>query len=150
MNDHLETEIVCSTAQLIDQYRAGVRDFSRASLSRCDLQGANLKGADLSYSELSETILREANLRGVDLSYADLEQANLQDVDLRGALLIGTNLRQTDLSKAQLLGADYDHTTQFPKGFDPIRAGLKLKVNLDGSLKDAPISVLKACAIVEL
>jgi uncharacterized protein YjbI with pentapeptide repeats len=127
MNEHPETAIICSAAQLIDQYRSGVRAFSRASLNQCDLQGVNLRGADLSYAELTEANLQTANLRGTDLSYADLEQANLEDTDLRGALLIGTNLRQTDLSKTQLHDADYDATTQFPRGFDPVGAGLKLK-----------------------
>jgi uncharacterized protein YjbI with pentapeptide repeats len=129
MNDHPEPTIVCSATQLIDQYRAGMRNFSRASLNQCDLQGVNLRGADLSYAELTEANLQAANLRGVDLSYADLEQTNLEEADLRGALLIGTNLRQTDLSKAQLHDADYDHSTQFPKGFDPVGAGLKIKAN---------------------
>ncbi|MGB8699741.1 MAG: pentapeptide repeat-containing protein [Thermosynechococcaceae cyanobacterium] len=127
MNEHPETAIICSASQLIDRYRAGARDFSRASLNQCDLQGVNLRGADLSYAELTEANLQGANLRGADLSYADLEQANLAETDLRGALLIGTNLRQTDLVTAQLHDADYDPTTHFPKGFDPVGAGLKLK-----------------------
>ncbi len=127
MNEHPATAIIYSAAQLIDQYRAGVRNFSRANLNQCDLQGANLRGADLSYAELTEANLQTANLRGADLSYADLEQANLEDADLRGALLIGTNLRLTNLSKTQLHDADYDPTTHFPKGFDPVAAELKLK-----------------------
>jgi uncharacterized protein YjbI with pentapeptide repeats len=129
MNDHPETVIIRSVTQLIIQYRAGVRDFSRANLNQCDLQGLVLKGADLSYADLSEANLQSANLRGVDLSYADLQQANLQDADLRGTLLIGTDFRQANLTQTQLQSADYDHTTQFPKGFDPVRAGLKLKVD---------------------
>lgn len=129
MNDHPKTAIICSSTQLIDQYRDGLRDFSGASLKQCDLQGVNLRGADLSYAELNEANLQAANLRGADLSYADLEQTRLEDADLRGALLIGTNFRQTDLSKAHLHDADYDHTTQFPKGFDPVGAGLKLKAD---------------------
>lgn len=128
MNEHPKTAIIGSAAQLIEQYRAGVRDFSGANLNQCDLQGINLRGVDLSYAELTEANLHAANLRGADLSYADLEQANLENTDLRGTLLIGANLRQTDLSKAQLHDADYDHTTQFPKGFEPVEAGLKLKV----------------------
>jgi uncharacterized protein YjbI with pentapeptide repeats len=129
MNEHPETAIIGSASQLIDQYQVGMRDLSRANLNQCDLQGVNLRGADLSYAELTEANLKGANLRGVDLSYADLEQARLEDTDLRGTLLIGTNLRQTDLSKAHLQDADYDHTTQFPKGFDPVEAGLKLKAD---------------------
>jgi uncharacterized protein YjbI with pentapeptide repeats len=129
MNEHPETVIICSAAQLIEQYQAGVRDFSGARLNQCDLQGLNLRGTDLSYAEFTETNLQKANLRGADLSYADLEQANLEDADLRGALLIGTNLRQTDLSKTALQDADYDHNTQFPKGFDPVGSGLKFKTD---------------------
>ncbi|NJM77305.1 MAG: pentapeptide repeat-containing protein [Acaryochloridaceae cyanobacterium RU_4_10] len=127
MNDHSEKDIICSVTQLIDQYHAGVRDFTGTSLSQGDLQGINLRGADLSYADLSEANLHSAHLRGVDLSYADLERANLQNADLRGAILIGTNLRLADLSQAHLHDADYDRTTHFPQGFDPVLAGLKLK-----------------------
>lgn len=133
MNDHPKTVIIGTPTQLIDQYRTGIRDFSGANLKQSDLQGVNLKGADLSYADLSEANLQSASLRGVDLSYADMEQANLQNADLRGAILIGTNFRSVDLSQTHLRDADYDHTTHFPKAFDPTIAGLKLKAESGSS-----------------
>jgi uncharacterized protein YjbI with pentapeptide repeats len=129
MNEHSETVAIKSVAQLIDQYQVGVRSFTGATLSQSDLQGITLRGADLSYADLSQANLQAANLRGADLSYADLEQANLQDADLRGTLLLGTNFRDVDLSTTLLQDADYDHTTHFPNGFDPVKAGLHPKVD---------------------
>ena len=62
-------------------------------LSRVDLSGADLRGANLSRVDL-----RGANLRGADLSEANLSRANLRGADLRGA----------DLSEANLSGAKLD------------------------------------------
>ncbi|MBD2774239.1 pentapeptide repeat-containing protein [Iningainema tapete] len=114
-----------SVAALVEMYAEGKRDFSRAELGNADLQGVNLRGADLSYADLSEANLKNANLRGADLSYTDLSQANLSDADLRGALLISANLRQASVRGANLEKADYDYSTHFPLDFDPVKAGMQ-------------------------
>lgn len=108
---------------LLQKYSHGQRDFSGLSLTDVNLSHADLKGADLSYSELSNIDLSQANLRGADLSYATLSSVDLHDADLRGAMLIGTDLRGAQLQDANLKDADYiPGSTQFPMEFDPQQA----------------------------
>jgi len=117
---------IANATELLNQYAAGKRDFTRIELSVVDLRSANLKGADLSYAELGKADLSGANLRGVDLGYANLNEANLSGTNLRGAILIGTDLRHAKLEAADLREADYDpDTTHFPPGFDPMQAGMR-------------------------
>jgi len=61
-----------------------------------DLNGANLRGADLTW----------ADFRGADLSRTDLRDADLGGADLRRAELLGADLRGADLRRAKLLSAD--------------------------------------------
>jgi len=61
-----------------------------------DLQGANLRGANLQGADLWN-----ANLQDADLQGADLWNANLQDADLRGANLRGAYLSRADLLRSQ-------------------------------------------------
>ena len=115
-----------------------------ANLSRADLSGANLSGANLSGANLFEVPLfradlSEANLSGVNLSGANLFRANLFRANLTGANLTGAsltwaslaganlagaNLSGASLSGASLSGARSSHDTQWPRGFDPIEAGV--------------------------
>ena len=79
----------------------------RTSGAKFDLNGANLKYADLSNTNLSGVNLSDANLIGVDLSGANLKDANLDDTNLRwadlsDADLSNTSLRYTDLSNSKL------------------------------------------------
>jgi uncharacterized protein YjbI with pentapeptide repeats len=87
------------------------------------LQGADLRGADLSRAFLRGADLRGANLNGAKLAAADLSGAKLNanligdkpivnlaetipiEVYLRGADLRGADLSGADLSKANLSGA---------------------------------------------
>lgn len=48
-------------------------------------KGADLRGADLSFSWLDEADLRGADLRNANLWYADLSQADLRGANLSGA-----------------------------------------------------------------
>ena len=64
----------------------------------------NLCQADLSGEDLSN----------MDLSEADLSEANLSGVPLYGANLAGANLNRTVA----------DRNTRWPKGFDPVAAGV--------------------------
>ena len=70
-----------------------------ADLRRADLFGADLEGVDLS---------------GADLNEANLYEADLNGADLGGALLSGVNLT----------GARANKNTTWPKGFDPVAAGV--------------------------
>ena len=117
---------ITTVEALLQAYAKGQRSFSNIHLPQCDLQGQNLKGADFSYADLSGANLSQANLRGVDLSYAVLRGCTLHQANLRGAMVIGTDLQDIDLTLTTLQEADYDpQKTRFPKGFDPVKAGMK-------------------------
>jgi len=74
-------------------------------LERKDIQGANIKGADLI----------EANLEGANLMRANLEGANLIETDLEGANLKEANLKEANLEEAKLEGAHHLSLNQFSK-----------------------------------
>ena len=65
------------------------------------LQGANLKEANLQYTNLQGANLKEANLQ-----YTNLQGANLRGTNLQGANLRGTNLKGANLRGANLQGAN--------------------------------------------
>ena len=65
-----------------------------------DLQGANLRGA-----QLQEADLRGAQLQKADLLDAQLQGAYLLDAQLQGAYLVDAQLQEADLRGAQLQGA---------------------------------------------
>ena len=79
-------------------------------LSRRDLHGKQLAGADLRRSNLSCARLTRAALDGARLGrscgyFADLRRASLKQADLRGARFIGAFLNRADLTRADLSGA---------------------------------------------
>ena len=76
--------------------------------NRVSLEGANLRGVDLSYLNLECVNFSGANLADSDLNSANLEGANLSDTDLRHANLRWANLQDTDMSKAKLEGCQFD------------------------------------------
>jgi uncharacterized protein YjbI with pentapeptide repeats len=80
---------------IIDEYKAGRRDFCGRDLVNADLTGATLRGANL----------HGADLRGANLHGANLHGANLMRADLSGATLTGANLRRAALRDAKLSGA---------------------------------------------
>jgi len=94
----------------------------RPDLSKANLVGMNLTGANFIDVNLAETILSAAILHGVNLTKADLSGANLSWADLLGtnlrkanlqranldmANLTGTNLTGANLQKAKLSGTDF-------------------------------------------
>lgn len=70
------------------------------------LRGADLTGVALSQAGLAHQDLTAARLCGVDLSGADLRFASLADADLEGVRLVGADLYKCDLSGANLRQAD--------------------------------------------
>ena len=74
-------------------------------LSGASLFGANLRQANLAYTNLREVDLTRADLVGADLRYAILTSANLREVDLTRADLVGADLRRALLTSANLCGA---------------------------------------------
>ncbi|TVP63211.1 MAG: hypothetical protein EA343_08745 [Nodularia sp. (in: Bacteria)] len=96
--------------ELLEQYAAGVINFSgvdlcEANLSGVKLSGINLSEADLSIVNLSGANLSGANLSNVKLNVARLSGANLESVILNNSSLNVANLIRADLSRAQLRGA---------------------------------------------
>jgi hypothetical protein len=65
---------------------------SRPDISRGDLSGASLPGAQLSKANLTGACLSEADLTGAFLSGADLTRSFLIGTDLTGAYLFGADL----------------------------------------------------------
>ncbi len=74
-----------------------------ADLRRADLRGANLWSADLSSASADHAKLAGADLRAADLRGADLTAADLSGTDLRGA-----DLRRARLGGATLVGANLE------------------------------------------
>ncbi len=70
-------------------------------LSRADLRGLDLRGANLSDADL-----RGAKLKGCDLRKAILRFATLSDADLTGADLRQTDLRAASLRRARVVDAN--------------------------------------------
>ena len=91
---------------------------------KAKLQGANLRETDLSNTDLRGADLRNADLFDTNLQDADLSNANLTGASLGLAYLSGADLRGADLTHAELgmtplMGAIWDSTTKWPKGFTP-------------------------------
>jgi Pentapeptide repeats (8 copies) len=83
----------------------------RQGVSRGDLEGALLIGAQLWRANLSDAWLQEANLsraqlEGANLSSAQLRQADLSDAQFYEADLSGARFWDANLSRAQIEGAD--------------------------------------------
>ena len=96
--------------ELLEQYAAGVLNFSgvdlaEANLSGAKLSGVNLSDANLSIVNLSGANLSEANLSNAKLNVARLRGANLSSAILNNASLNVANLIRADLGRAQLRGA---------------------------------------------
>lgn len=96
--------------ELLEQYAAGVIDFSgielvEANLSGVKLSGVNFNSADLSIVNLSGANLTAANLNNVKLNVARLSGANLDSAMMNNSSLNVANLIRADLSRAQLRGA---------------------------------------------
>jgi uncharacterized protein YjbI with pentapeptide repeats len=92
--------------EILEQYAAGVRDFTAANLTEENLSGANLSGANLSEANLSVANLSGASLSGTNLSRARLNVARLSGANLSRAKLTGATLNVTNLIRADLRGAD--------------------------------------------
>jgi uncharacterized protein YjbI with pentapeptide repeats len=75
-----------------------------AQLQGADLAGAQLQGANLRDAQLQKAVLWDAQLQGADLTGAELEKADLRGAQLQGARLVA-ELQGAVLEDAQLQGA---------------------------------------------
>jgi len=88
-----------------------------ANLSACNLEAADLSGANLAYARLDRANLKAANLKGAVLDYADFNGAVLADANLSGASLQhAQNLTQAQINDstcdaATILAAHLEHPT---------------------------------------
>ncbi|MCC5637213.1 pentapeptide repeat-containing protein [Nostoc sp. CHAB 5844] len=101
--------------ELLEQYAAGVTNFSGIELCEANLSGAKLIGINLSEANLSVVNLSGANLSEANLSHAKLNVARLSGVNFVGTImnhasLNVANLIRADLSRAQLRGASLVRT----------------------------------------
>jgi uncharacterized protein YjbI with pentapeptide repeats len=80
-------------------------DLSGANLINVKLFGASLIGADISQANLSLANLSQANLTGANLSKANLSFVNLTDADLTRANLSNVELRGAILDRVNMTGA---------------------------------------------
>jgi uncharacterized protein YjbI with pentapeptide repeats len=115
-------------------------DLEGANVARAQLVGTNMGGANLGTANLVNANLRGAFLSGASLVAADLQDANFREAVLVGSYLNGANLREASLNRAFLSGANLadadlrgadlrgafaNEDTEWPKGFDYRRAGVK-------------------------
>lgn len=75
-----------------------------------DLQGVDLRGANLDYAHLEKALLRRAHLEGADLVEAHMQEALLRDAHLEEAFLHGANLEGAHLVRVNLKGASLSVT----------------------------------------
>ena len=136
--EKVEMDIPKYREQLVAEYKAGRRDFSRIELSHVDLSTvdlsavnfsgsdltnvnfsaatlakANFRGAYLDRAILTKSNLSEANLQGAELGQASIEDSNLAGANfsrsnLTGAKLMASTLSSTDLGQASLEGANLE------------------------------------------
>ncbi|QFS47639.1 pentapeptide repeat-containing protein [Nostoc sphaeroides CCNUC1] len=83
-------------------------NLSGADLTKFNLTGANLRGADLSGATLSQANLTNADLTGANLEGAVLNTANLSGASLTGANLKSASLENADLSNAGFISANLE------------------------------------------
>lgn len=81
-------------------------DLSKVSLRGARLGGADFREADLRLSDLSYANMRDADFRGARLCGADLCRADLGGADLREADLREADLNRANLNMAELSGAN--------------------------------------------
>jgi uncharacterized protein YjbI with pentapeptide repeats len=91
-----------SSAELLQRYANGERDFTEAELDDVvyDLRNVTLEGADFSRSFIV------ADFQGANLKDAKFVSANVKTCDFRGANLQGANFACAALESTQWEGAN--------------------------------------------
>jgi hypothetical protein len=91
------------------------------AVAHCNLNNASFE--DCSFRKAN---FIDCNLRGVRLRNANLEGAVFDGVNLEYAKLAGTNLKDAEFENTKLNNASADAETQWPEGFDPKAAGVRV------------------------
>jgi uncharacterized protein YjbI with pentapeptide repeats len=103
-------------------------DFSKLYFPASWLPGSNMKAAKMRMTNWQASNFQGANLSNVDATGAVFFDAVLSHADLTGATLYGADFRSAKLTDARLENANlknalYDASTEWPSGFDPVKAG---------------------------
>ena len=102
----VETVEIPQAAELTRQLLA-TRECVDCNLEGIQLREANLAGAVLSLANLQTANLQGAKLQGADLKLTDLARSHLQGINLQGAYLEKANLSHAKLNGANLQGANF-------------------------------------------
>ena len=100
-----------SGAQAYDKGHLQAIKSGQKECPKCDLAGADLKGADLT----------KVNLKGADLTGAVLSRARFEGANLSGAIFKSARLDEVDLTKVDLKNVNLDKAwcglnTKLPAG----------------------------------
>ena len=105
-------------------------DFTGANLRSANLYWAVAAWAAFCDADLTRTEFQGADLKEADFSGARLLQTHFGLDNLGGSTnLCGANLSSAIVEEAIFTGCLYSSQTQFPKGFDPDRHGMKYSVD---------------------
>ena len=121
-----------------------------------DLNGVNLTGADLRFSNLTSTrmvgaTLRDADFREATIIFSDLTGADLVRTDFRFSALFGSDLPGADLTGAKLQMTDLTNVNFTDAVLNDANFGLATWC--DGSCicdENSSIGVCNGCASVEI
>jgi len=111
----LESEVISKLEMGLAKANLEGADLRVANLSSANLYDADLRGANLSSANLYEADLMGANLSKANLYKANLEWANLWSANLSKANLSKANLSHANLRFALLEGANLDYAIGLTK-----------------------------------
>lgn len=112
----------------LKQANLNYSSLKEANLSNANLEKALLKEVNFESACLNEVNLTDAHLEGSNFTGADLRSADLRDGYFVNVAFQGANLKQAKLHGANFHGSTYDHQTSFDPAFDPLQAGMELKL----------------------
>ncbi|MGH1352173.1 MAG: pentapeptide repeat-containing protein [Methyloligellaceae bacterium] len=81
-------------------------DLRNAELQRAIFSHGSFLGANMKHAKLQGAVLDAAQLQGVDFTGANLSGARLAHADLTGAIFTGANLQGANLEKTKLYGVE--------------------------------------------
>ena len=114
-------------------------DLSGSFMRGANLRGANLRGANLTFTDLQDSNLENADLGnrayllGADLRWANLRNAYFDGSRLRGADLRSTDLRDADLDNAKVRNAKFDEALLQGARFPHVGGAILKTLSLRGT-----------------
>lgn len=81
-------------------------NFHKIGFQNAKLWDANLRGANMAFSQMQEAVFSEAHLESANLTQSHLEGADMESAHLEGANLTGAHLEMACLNDANLDGAN--------------------------------------------